>query len=128
LTADSQKAVTESIREQATLLKAEESFRAALDARFGTSAEMLADPPDDLTTAVGRLAGGSIQDEKVRAVREQGSWKLSLGFAPDGKRTAQLAAAAEQIALRVQAGEFKDRLSAMVVLDHAWALPKSAGQ
>jgi hypothetical protein len=155
MTADSRQAVTESFVRQAALRKAGESFRAALEARFGKGAEMLTAPPDDLATAVGRLAAAEIvaktarpdgsvelqvktsirqdgqmvtREERVHVVRERGSWKLSLGFAPDRNRAAQQETAAEQIRQRIQQGEYKDPLSAMVALDQAWAPQKGSGK
>lgn len=149
LTTDSRKALMESLAGETSLLKAQAAFQQALDSRFGEGTIMLSDTPGDLKTAVARLVaaeilskkrtakdevqlkvrtsvrtpGGQIviKEETLVARQEKGSWKLVLGFAPDGGLVATQLAAANRIIQQVRDGAYKDPQSAMVALSNAWA-------
>jgi hypothetical protein len=148
LTAESRRAVTESLAGEAELRTVGEDFRKALDETFGAGTGALAVPPDDLRAALGRLAGAEIlrqerrpdgslevrvktalktedgrtisQEETLVFRQERGGWRLALGLASDGRIVTERKAAAEQIIKEVHEGRYKDRLSAMLALANAW--------
>jgi hypothetical protein len=144
LTANSRKAVIDSIANQAVLREAQHSFQQALEERLGKGGEVLDAAPDDLKSAVSRLAaaeilekkpgpGGTVQlrvrasfkqpngktvtrEDTLIARAEGGDWKLVLSFAPGAKLQSDSKAALERITKQVEDGQFKDRTSAMVAL------------
>lgn len=148
LTADSRKALKESLANQASLHQARDEFQKALDERFGRGAGTLEEPPEGLRAAIGPLAAAEFVGQKKRAdgsveVRvktatptgggqatgregtlvarqEGGAWVLELGFPADGGKAAARKTAADQITRDVRAGKYHDRLSAMIALADAW--------
>lgn len=144
LTASSRKAVIDSFANQAVLRDAQQSFQQALDERFGKGGKVLDAAPDDLKSAVSRLAaaevlekkpgpGGAVQlrvrasfkrpdgktgtrEDTLIALPEGGGWKLVLSFAPGAKLQSDSKAALERVTKQVKDGQFKDRTSAMVAL------------
>jgi hypothetical protein len=125
LTPDSRKALTDSFANQASLAKAQQEFQQALDMKFGEGTTTLSEPPDDLTTAIGRLVevevlgkkpgsrgevqlqvktsvktmGGKLvsREDTLTTRQERGGWKLASGFAPDRAPAAERLAVAQRI-------------------------------
>jgi hypothetical protein len=148
LTADSRKALKDSLANQAALRQARDEFQKALDERFGRSAGALEEPAEDLAAAIAPLAAAEFLGQKTRtdgsvdvrvktvlkaedgkttshedtlvARREGGAWVLALGFTTGGGKAAARKAAADKITQDVRAGKYQDRLSAMVALANAW--------
>ena len=111
LTMESRKRVVAAYASQASILKIQETFQDALNQRFGQGAEVLTSPPDGLKAAIGHLASSEVISQTPRSdgcvelevktmlkmeneqtvsrpdtllvCQEEGSWKLSLGFAAD---------------------------------------------
>ncbi len=150
LTARSRKAVSESFARQAAVEEAQEVFRQAMDERFGKGAKTLLSAPDDLKSAISRLAGAEILEKKpgpggTMSVRvkssledpagkvwtredtlhlqreDGGAWKLEVAFPQERKPGSK--AVLEEFTRRVKDGEFKDRTAAMVALSNALVGP-----
>jgi hypothetical protein len=149
LTADSQKALTESLSSQASLRQAQEESIKALDERFGKGTTVLKTPPEGLKPAFGHLAAAEVESQqempdgsielrvktlfkgKVRQVQsredivvarmEEGR-KLDMvpRFTADAWIAAQRRAAIERITQEIRTGMFQDRQSAMLAILNAW--------
>jgi len=145
LTASSRKAVTDSFARQASVQQAQQAFEQALDARFGKAAPILPLPTEDLKVTLSRLAGAEIlqskpgpagsmllrvktsikgpsgtittREDSLIVRQEGGGWKLVLGSPAEKQPGAK--SILETFTKKVQNGEFKDRVSAMVALDSA---------
>jgi hypothetical protein len=153
LTSSSRQALTEAIARRAALDESQRHFREALDQKFGAGPVMLVEPPEDIRTALSRLAAAEVvgqtknpdgtvglrvrtsikgtdgkivvRDEVLVARQENGAWKLVLGFT-DGKFATQAYAVTRRMTERVRDGEFKDRVTAMIALDNGLSGNKSA--
>jgi hypothetical protein len=145
LTSSSRRALTEAIARRAALTEAQRYFREALDQKFGAGPATLAEPPEELRTALSRLAAAEVvsqtknpdgtiglrvrtsikgpfdktvvRDEVLVTRKEDGAWKLVLGFS-DGRFATEANAVTRRMAERVRNGDFKDRVSAMIALDN----------
>lgn len=141
----SRRALAASKKGQTALDNASSAFQRALDERFGPSGVVLVAPRESLETAIGRLGSAQVldsritprgaeirvrtpvggpagqpsatRDETLFARREDGSWKLVLGFPRDiaGKQTAII----DRITQNVRTGEYRSRLDAMIALSSA---------
>ncbi len=145
LTSSSRQALTEAVARRAALVESQRYFRAALDQKFGEGPVMLVELPEEIRTALSRLAAAEVlgqtknadgtmglrvrtsikgtdgkivvRDEVLVTRQENGAWKLVLGFA-DGRVATQANAVTRRMAERVRNGEFTDRVAAMIALDN----------
>jgi hypothetical protein len=145
LTSSSRKAVADSFLRQRELDAAQQAFQQALDERFGKGAPTLPSSPEDLKSAIGRLAGAELvekapapgggmklrvktsvkgtggvvatRDETLLARQEGGAWKLVLVSPPEKQPGSK--SILEDFTKKLKAGEFKDRMAAMIALDNA---------
>ena len=148
LTASSRDALIQSYADQASLQHASEVFVQALNTRFGESAPVLSEIPDDLKASIGRLReaqilsqkplatgdvelrvkttsktplGQTVREQTLVAHREGDGWKLIGGFHNDPVLTADELKEAERITQEVRDGKYPDRQAAMIALSGAWS-------
>jgi len=145
LTMSSRKALEGAMARRAAVDAANQAFRQALDERFGKGAPVLSSPPEDLKSAISRLADAEVVEKKpapaggvhlrvktsikgaggpavtheetLLARQEGGAWKLVVISPPEKQPGSR--AILEDYTKKVKAGEFKDRMAAMIALDNA---------
>jgi len=155
LTAESRKAVEKSYADRPLLRQTQDEFRKALDERFGQGTAFVRSGDGDLRAAIGRLAPAEVVSKKDRtdgsvelqvkttiktdgdkttsredtlvALKEDGAWKLVLGFPADRSDAGQIRATVERFAADVRSGKYQDRMAAMLALDKALA-PKEGNK
>ncbi len=147
LDARSRQAIAEDEKARANLLTAYDSYRKALDEKFGEGAPMLSGIAQlEPGTAPMPLVNTTITDKKIvkgraelqlrstyrgdgnptisreykaAAQREHDGWKLALSDAPF-RAVAERSAAIDRVTRGIRAGEYPDRQAAMVALSNAF--------
>lgn len=153
LTTEAGRAVQESVASQASLRTAQESFQKALEDRFGKGEAITALPPMDLKTAISRVnlfelldqrpgpagtmylhvrtslktpqGGTVVREDTFAAAQENGSWKLDLNPGKSLDANAELAAFNRTTAA-LKSGQFSDRQSALLGLNHERSMAAAA--
>lgn len=147
LTRESREVVEKSYADRDMLGRSQIEFQKALDEKFGGGGtESFTVFADDLRTAINRIAtlevvskkeaaDGSVElklrttvkidgdkattiENTVAARKEDGVWKLSLGFPEKRLDAARIKADIERITAEVRNGKFEDRVAAMIALDN----------
>jgi hypothetical protein len=147
LTRESRDIVEKSYADRVLLRQAQTEFQKALDEKFGNGTEFLPAAEDDLRSAISRIAATEVVSKKeaadgsvelklrttvktdsdktanientVAARKENGEWKLSLGFPEKRLNVARIKADIERITAEVRSGRYEDRVAAMIALDNA---------